>query len=357
MGYMFEREPVLPYDMAYIREWCDSRGIDDGEFGHLAYSDFSVAVLRRQELSLAAKYRQEIEDSLPLAGCTLVDDPRVRPDEAHRPKLCQAPEGMAFELTETRYYRDIDEWGEKVTNGPLHSTTLTFTGEFLDIETYVNRGKPRGVICVRERPNFFAAPIVNYGCNLVGLVETDMIRLPSKNDPTKDGAYVAFPRVEGWDIVRSGNKLEADYPGCTVRIVPYEKPTKKELYVADFGKAANFALDEFRYFEEPPQLPDGYFYLPRAGEKPTLHVNKVHALILPPIESRDWDDLWYHHGIMLKLNPTVQEGRYRYVDVNNPHDIDKTNELAAQDKLFRRLLVVQHLTNTSLRQVVSRLAR
>lgn len=349
----------MPYPTVPLYEWCNERGLDPYEYSGLYFNAFEVAKMQSRGVSRLLAFRQKVENNLPLSGCEVVDDPLARPNEDRRPpKAFLAPQDLEFELTTTYEYEQTDEWGDQLPGAPTKSITETFLGEYLYIYCRSSNGELVADITVREKPYFEARPIFRLGGGMMGPSEDEMIRLPSRFDPEKDGAYVAFPRHEGWDITYSGDKLEGRYGEVSVRLVPYQHREDTELYVADFGADHEFALDDFIYFEEAPVLPPGYWYYPLEGGGSKLMYNPVLTLTLPPIDRDDWTNLWYDHGIMIKLNPSVTTHESRFVTIDLSRRLSATdqikrfNRLQKEGKVFQRILVLRNVGEISLKDIV-----
>lgn len=354
---MPERERVVPYNDIYFSEWCDWYGFDDSAFRALSFSGFRIARERSKELSAKFQFLQEVEASLPLEGSALVDDFRLKPDATSRPKFYKAPDGMAYEMTTHMDFYPEDEWDERVEEPPVRRT-YTFVGEYLHIDAYAGRGTPWAEITVRESPTFYAVKEYNPGfTTFAGPQEEDMIRLPSRYDPEKPGAYIAFDHYDDWEIMRSGDKMEGNYGDVQVKLVPYEKQEDTELYKADFNKYNDrLKLDSFLFIDEKPLLPNGWARSGPHGDR-DLRFNAVCTLVLPPIPQNLWTDLWYKYGIYIKLNPTVYENRFVFLDFDRPDLVDfqvrRYNSGQKSGRMFMRSLVVRDgIGKTGLKDVV-----
>ena len=356
---MSEHEPVLPFKDEYFSDWCDIYGMNPLDYEALYSHNFRVARLHTKELSAGAKFRKEVEDSLPLEGATLVDDFRFEPGNPGVPKLFKAPEGQAFEITTTYEYEERDVWGYSEEDVPKKSATHTFVGEYLGIESYIHHGEGKATITVRERPSYTAFPVIEDGIGPDARPNEHFVRLPSKFDLDKDGAFVIFDRVTGWQVGCAGDKLRADYAMSKVRLVPHDPPVDNELYIADSREQPQYALDDFRYFPERPQLPPGFFILPGSeisGEPDRIIHNEVLKLVLPPIDREHWGDLWYDHGIMIKVNPTITDQRFVSLDLDRRVGIEdrirELNRKATEGKMFMRILVVRGIGGRSMADIV-----
>jgi hypothetical protein len=208
---MTEREPILPYNTVHFYKWCEENGVDDRHYG---LDKLLVAKLRSPELSKELKLRAEIEASLPLQGSQLVEDPRTAAESwGSQPKIFLAPEGMAYQLEARIDFDDGDEDIDGNKLPPTSSETYTMVGEYLAVETRTVSGKTVGYITVRKRPSKYAVPTLHDG----NPDEGGVIRLPSRADPEKDGAYVAFSRLEvgrledhrakSWRVIMVSQKL------------------------------------------------------------------------------------------------------------------------------------------------------
>lgn len=341
---MSEYRPVEPFASDHLGTWCDHHGIDDYQFSSLSWAGFKIARDQKRDVSLAFKLREEIIDSLPLEGSELVRHPKARPEENWRPKVYQAPAGMAYEMTTRDIYQPTDDWGDPI-DGEPRVVVSTIVGEFLEIETYVHRGKAVGRLIVREMPVYKAAPVLNLGGSMFVPDEDEMLKFPSKYDPSKVGDRVMFPRHDGWEVYTTGNKLEADYDKASVQLVPYERQEDAGLYAANFGSEGRFELDDFVHIPESPLTPDGYVYLPKPGGGSEL-TPTLGQLVLPPIDKEHWTTLWERHGIMIKYNPTVDDKRFVTLDFDQPDRVEfemrKFNTNAKSGKTFMRAFAIRH---------------
>ncbi|MCA9325321.1 hypothetical protein KDA23_04635 [Candidatus Saccharibacteria bacterium] len=355
---MSETTQNLPFQTEYLSEWCENRGIDRYDFTQLWCQNFLVAGSHLTALTVAQKTRIELEASLPLEDCTRVLDPRILPGEHFRPRhVYRAPDGLGFRLQTKEEYPVEDEWGEVKPDAPVEVVERDFVGKYLDLDVRGSHGEGNGVITVFKKPTYFAVPDVNMGGNLFGPTEEDMIRLPSKYDPEKDGAYVAFGRQEGWDIFIDTEKQRGNVHESDVSIVLFEEQADTELYVADFSELAHFDLDDFLYIEEPVKIP-GYAYIPQCYAHgwewelfPTLS-----ELLLPPLDQDYWGPLWYEHEIMIKFHPMASKDRFIRLDFAQPlradFEVRWLNRQQQENGSFNRLFAVQDMGGLSLREVV-----
>ena len=338
---MPEFTPAEPFASDHMREWCDWHGVDDEMFRSLSHSGFKIAREQNRDTSIAFQLRQEIERALPLEGCHLVRHPEATPTGRKRPKVYEAPDGFAFEITTQEKYYPHNEFGELI-DGEPKIVDYRFVGEFLEIETSATRGKAAGSLIVRERPLYKAAPILNYGGGWDGPDEDAMLKFPSKYDPSKVGDRVAFVKHDGWDVYTVGKKLEGSYDRSAVRLVPYQK-REEEFFVANFGAKEQFPLDDFTHFTESPLLPPGYVCIPISKGEIKI-VPTLGQLILPPLDRNYWTELWERHGIMIKYNPTADDQRVIHLRANSRVDLDfeirKINRRERVGSTFMRVIAV-----------------
>lgn len=352
-------EPLLPYDTYFFSDWCDIKGIDADKFKNISnlwHTSFLIARLRSEEVSRELQLREDIEANLPLEESVRVDDLGLKPEYwGMRPKIFQAPEGLAYELTLEVAYDEFDEYEDGTPAPPTKIEYKRFVGEYLDIDVETERGTQKGYVTVRERPDYFALPILNDG----NPDENGAIRLPSRYNPDEDGAYVSFPRLDGWQVAHPRIKeLGGRHERTSVRLVPFENPQDTELFVADFGKYNDFKLDDFIFQdEERLKLPPGFCYIRTGIDKWELQYLPINNLILPPIPRDDWTPLWNNHGIMIKLNPTVHsfafgDSRFQYLDFDGRRSslefaIRQFNSKAEKGQFIMRALAVQGLHGTA----------
>lgn len=330
---MLERELIVPYNTMPFYEWCDSQGVDWSEYETLYSKDFVIAKLMTDRLSRECAFRQEVEASLPLVGCKLVEAPDQHPGGARLPMLYMAPDGMAFEI---------------------ESNGSAFAGRYLGIDVYIHAGETVASITIKN-PEVFAGQVFNPGGHIMaGPSEENMIRLPSKYVPDKDGAWISFSRFEDWaiifssDIYPNDDEFTADYGEASVELIPDTSQPDNELYVADFGQSHDQKLDDFIFIEEGPVLPPGFFTMPSPRGGYEIMHNAVARLTLPPIDQDAWSDLWYEHRIMIKVNPTVADDRFVYLDYARGREyvarqVREFNSSLEDGRMFQRILVVRNM--------------
>ncbi len=359
----YYKDPLLPYDTLSLSEWCRVNGIDTNQFQSWRFANLSIAKLRSREISLEMQLRQEIETSLPLEGSERVEDIGLKPEfYGTQPKIFLAPKGMAYKLEVRTDYDEFDYIEDGSQLPPTKSETATFIGEYLSITTETVGGQAESNITVRERPEYFAEPVFNNGDPRE---EGGAIRLPSRFNPEEDGAYVSFPRFEGWQLLVSRtDELSGPYKKSKVTLVPFDREQDTELFVADFGEYNDFALDDFIFVDERRiKLPPGFSYFHRRLNNWVLEYHPTNTLILPPIPSDDWTPLWEKHGIMIKFNPTVHsfkfgDSRFQYLDFGDRRSslefrIRQFNSYAKNDKFIMRALAIRdELGRTSLKEIL-----
>lgn len=342
---MSERESILPYDTTYVKEWAIQHGVDADQYEsyRVSHGGFLIAKLRSKELTQEFLFLRDIEASLGLENCKLVPNPRQKANEPELPKVYSAPEGMAFEITTSI---PDDEWI------PIYDDAEDgFIGKYLEIDDLyiLGDGTRRANIVVREEPKAYATPVEDWGENFTwvhGPGEKDFIRLPSRADPTKDGARIWIPMPAGVEINFAGNKVRAPYESSSIKLVPYEEKQSTELYIANFTQSDQPALDDFIFIDETLTLPRGVVSVPKRGGGERYIPNRIGQLVLPPMTDREvWNDLWDNHGIMIKWNPTIHQDRfvrldYRYGQSSVEYQVRKFNSGQANGRMFMRALAV-----------------
>jgi hypothetical protein len=352
-------EPTLPYDTYFFREWCDAKGVDREDYKNidqLWLQSFLVAKLRSEEIAKEMALRQTIKSNLPLDGSRRIEEIGLKPEFwGTRPKMFEAPAGMAFQIEVTQDVDDDFMSAEGFTFAPLYSETKTVVGELLKITTYTENGDQRGIVTVYERPNEFAVPVYNDGDPQE---PGNTIYLPSRFNADEDGGAIAFARLDDWEVVRAKTgKLGGHYEKTKVSLVPFDTKQDDELYVADFDKYNDFALDDFIFVDEQRlQLPPGFGYMQTGIDRWELRHMPVNNLILPPIPQADWTALWEDHGIMIKLNPTVHsfaggDSRFQHLDFSGRRSslefaIRQFNSKAERGQFIMRALAIHGLGGT-----------
>jgi len=338
-------EPVLPYDTLYFSEWCRQNGVDSHEFGHeLDFGAFLIAVLKSKELDAKAQLRQEVEDTLPLENALRINDPRLKPEFwGTEPKVYEAPKGFAFEMSVT-WDEEFDPYSDFKLITPDENNRLTLAAEFLAIETTYENNTAQASIVLRERAKKHAVPILHDG----NPDEGGSIRLPSRFDPDKDGAYVTFPRLQGWEVVEQKSKmLRGRYGNVEVKLVPFERVQETEVYVADFGRFNDFALDDFIYTDETISFPPGYLNVRQQGGGWALVHKPSIRLILPPMSQEDQYDVWdivrFNHSTS---DVRLGSRRFHHLRFNDRQDtlafdIRQFNTKEKHNKAFMRALAIQ----------------
>lgn len=185
------------------------------------------------------------------------------------------------------------------------------------------------------------------------------MRLPSRGDPTKDGARIWFPKPLGVQVRFPSDKIRAPYGSFTLKTVPHEQKQDTELYVADFTQVEPHALDDFTFIDEAPILPRGIIPVKNSNGEMSYVPNKIGQLVLPPMPDRsDWGNLWDKHGIMIKWNPTIHQNRFVNLNYDSRRsrvddEMRRFNSGQANGRMFMRALAVYGVDGmVSLNEVV-----
>jgi hypothetical protein len=354
---------LLPYNTEFFSDWADTHGLDTETYGYaLRYGGFLIAILKREERYKEARLKEEIIASLPLRDCNQVEDFRLKPEFwGTEPRFFQAPEGMVFQI-EAEF--GVDE-GYMSAEGfeleAIETETRTLVGEYLGVATYTEAGIQKGRITVYEQPQVFAIPTYNNG-------DPDkpgnMIRLPSRFDPEEEGAAIIFARYDDWEIARSkSRKLKGRYGKTNISLVPSAKEPDRELYIAEFEKYNEFALDDFIFTDEQRfKLPSTFTYDRFETSDFQWQYRPINSLILPPIPMDDWGPLWDNHHILIRFNPTAEpfglgDSRFQYLDFGGPGSTDRSirefNSFAKEGKFLMRAIAIRDMVgNTPMKDML-----